>query len=112
MKNKDYELSKLKHEILFQNKGKEFLIRKLKTEEAEYISRFALVEPYLYEIRIYFSPTFSPKGKPAIIKDLYFNYWRKNKTIAIKSLKKNEKRQCDEMSMRIRPYKYKIWPNK
>lgn len=113
MKNKDYKMSKLKHE-LFQNtrRGKEFVLRKLTSEEAEFVSRIAHIEEYLYEITIHFEPFFSPKGKTAILKDLYFNYWKKHQNKAIKRLRRSEIEKCKEMGMTVKPYKYKIWVNK
>lgn len=101
MKNKQNRLSKLKHE-LFQEKakGKKFVIRKL-TEEAEFIGRIFSKEEYFSEISIYFSPTFSPKDKPAIIKELYYDYWKKYKKRAIKKLGKNERKRIQNMGMKL-----------
>lgn len=110
MKNKDYKMSKLKHEV-FQNRGKDYIIRKLTQEEAEYLSQFAHVEPYLYEVKPYFAPSFSPKGKVAIIKDLYFDCWRKHKRSVIRRLRKKEMKVIKELGFPVRPYKYKIWLN-
>lgn len=109
MKNKNYKMSKLKHEVV--KNGKDCVIRKLTPAEVEYVSRFAKVEEWLYEITVYFAPSFSPKGKQAILKDLYFNYWLKHKSKVIKKLRKNEVNRCREAGMVVRPYKYKIWPN-
>lgn len=112
MRKKDRKLSQLKHQ-LFQEKekGKKVVRRILSDVEAEYIERIFPTEKYLYKIKIYFPPYFSPKGKSEIIKDLYFNYWLKHKGEAIKVLKKNEVKQCQEAGIKINCYKYKIYLN-
>ena len=111
MKNKTRRFANLKHEMFQEKgKGKKEVVRKLNEDEAEYLRSFFVLEPYLYEILLYFKPGFNPKAikVSGVIKGLYYDYWRKHKFTAIKRLNKKELKCCEEFGLHPRPYKYKV----
>lgn len=111
MKKRDRRFANLKHEMYQEKgKGKKEVVRKLNEDEAEYLSKFFDLIPYLYEIRIHFNPGFNAKvsNVPGVIKSLYYDYWRKHKSVAIKRLNKREVGQCEDFGFHPIPYKYKV----
>lgn len=111
MKEKDRRFANLKHEMFQEKgKGKKEVVRKLNENEVEYLEKFFTLEPFLYEIRLYFKPGFNPKapGVPGVVKGMYYDNWRKHKFTVIKRLTKKEVERCEEFGLHPVPYKYKV----
>lgn len=108
MKKKNYELSKLKHEVYQKLQRAKETIRKLNPYEAEYLSEFFYVEPYLYEVEMNFGPNFNPKTAPGIIKDFYYDFRKNRRYRVFKRLNKKQEEICKEYGLKPKKYKYKI----
>lgn len=110
MKNKDHKLSALKHQMFEeQRKGRKDKVQKLNPSEVDYLSRFFVVAPYLYEIRISFAPGFVPSRTSAgIIKSLYYENRRHPKRVVFKTLNSRQVKACRDFGLTVKPYKYKV----
>ena len=88
-----------------KNYGKKKVLRKLNEDQAEYLSKFFQLEPYLYEVKLHFPLSFSPRNSniPGIIKRLYYDFWLKHKSFAILRLSQSQIRQCQNFK------KYEIY---
>ena len=110
MKKRDKNLSVLKHAMYQEKgKGKKEVVRVLNEDEAEYLSKFFTLIPYLYKIRVQFMPGFNPKfsAVPGIVRSLYYEKRKNHKGTVVKRLNKKELAQCEEY-FEVRPYKYKV----
>lgn len=111
MKNKQHNLSVLKHELYEQKrkyKGKrEFIYRKLNQEQYEYLLAFCRVEPYLFEIRKSFRPGYNISTAPGVVKSVYYA----NRSPVYKELSSKGVSQCKDAGLKVIPYKYKIYLN-
>lgn len=110
MRNKDHSLSALKHQMFEEKRrGKKDKVQNLSKEEVDYLSRFFLVVPYLYEIRVSFAPGFVPgKTTAGIIKSLYYDNRKKRKAVVYKTLNTRQVKACKDFGLTVKPYKYKI----
>ncbi|MBP3463024.1 MAG: hypothetical protein J6K45_00850 [Clostridia bacterium] len=112
MKGKEQQrLSELRHKLYQEkHKGKREVVRKLNQEQAEYLSNFFELIPYLYEIKVWFPPTFSTRQEnvPGIVKGLYYNWRHDHKSKVIKKLSQKEIAQCERFNLIVKPYKYKV----
>lgn len=111
LKDRDIKLARLKRELyLEREKGKKEVVRKLNKTEAEYLSKFFTLVPYLYEIKVQFAPNFNPKAPnvPGVVKGIFYDFRRKHKYTIIKKLTVKEFGQCEAFGLRVWPYKYKV----
>lgn len=112
MKNKTYKQSKLKKQLREKkNNGIKVLIWKLTPEKKEFIESLGYyAEPYIYQIN---TRTFSNIRliKSRLLKDLHYMN-KRGKRFECRILKKAEKEILDELGIKYRPIKYKIYLSK
>ena len=111
LKNKQYALSQLKHELYTQKHKKqgkqEVIYRKLTPEEYEYLASICRVEPHLYEIKKTFRPGFDVRNAAGVVKSIYYA----KKSPVYKVLSSKDVARCKNAGLRVVPYKYKIYLN-
>ena len=115
MKNKDFELKKLKDGIrhdAFKAK-KDYAVRKLRRYQHDALdtdSSFQ-VEPYLYEVKCSFPRFFDPSNHSGLLKKVFYEYVKdkRHKYIQYLTLSKKQVKEFREAGLRVTEYKYKVY---
>ena len=108
MKNDDYRLCKLKHELeRLKAENKQFTIRRLTEEERDYVEHLGYtVLPHVYEVR-----TKRIRSQMALdnekVKEVNEAYEKGIKIISLK-ISKETRKIFDKYSIKYKPIKYKI----